>query len=178
MGVTNSHSVKAQIPADIWNKIVVDVKKIFANLPEKTPKKGIPGDGDEILKLDDQKGNPPIANEEEIFFNGAGFPDADHETFMFKPDAGFRDFCKTARKPYDLAVQAVLLIAKYHAGSKMSFGSDGDPYEWQAAVDLVNQVCGINFRDPAVASKFVGNDDLIHDLCIPTLKGAGDGEKD
>ena len=135
-----------------------------------TPADGIPGSSGEILKIDDQEGGAPIADKKHIFFNGCGYEDADHETFELTPTKNSFSFCKTARKPYDLAVQACLLVAHYHAPSSISFSSDGDADEWQAAIDLVAEATGINFRDPACAAKFVqAKDSLISELCRPAL---------
>jgi len=63
-----------------------------------------------------------------IQFNGIG--NEGHETFGFtkeKPgyDNEFFEFCKTARKPYDLAVGLVLLITKNHAPNSIKISSDG-----------------------------------------------------
>ena len=42
----------------------------------------------------------------------------------------FGDFCKTAYRPYDLAVTAVLLAAKHHLGAQFEVSSDGDDNLW------------------------------------------------
>ena len=123
-----------------WTAIITDVKKLFENLPAVTPAKGIPGNGGEVLKIDDQEGNPPVADDKTIFFNGAGFPDADHETFELTKKKTEFCFCKTARKPYDLAVQACMLIAWYHAPNTIRISSDGYPEEWTAAAKLLTSI--------------------------------------
>lgn len=70
--------------------------------------------------------------------------DCSHETFHFsrmlkpqtweKPENGrYFAFCKTAFKPYDLAVTAFLVIAKHHLGDRLIVRSDGDEDHWQDA---------------------------------------------
>jgi hypothetical protein len=52
------------------------------------------------------------------------------------------DFCKTAMKPYDAVVTAILIRAKVIYGSCVSISSDGDWQEWQAGRDLYETVFG------------------------------------
>lgn len=79
-----------------------------------------------------------------IRFNGFG--NEGHETFGLtkeKPgsDSEFFDFCKTARKPYDLAVGLVLLIAKNHARNSIKVSSDGDwDSDWAEIRDAYNKI--------------------------------------
>jgi len=78
--------------------------------------------------------------------------DCSHETFYLprairpeelgpvlgEPDKFGRyfDFCKTAYKPYDLAVTAALVIAKHHLGDAILVSSDGEARHWLDAVLL------------------------------------------
>lgn len=57
------------------------------------------------------------------------------------------DFCKTAFKPYDLAVTVFLVIAKHHLGSKIVVESDGELQHWVDAVIMCYNVLGY---DPAI----------------------------
>lgn len=80
--------------------------------------------------------------------------DCSHETFylprVFKPetyekpkaDGTYFAFCKTAYKPYDLAVTACLLIAKHHLGDLIVVHSDGEPKDWQDARNICEGVLG------------------------------------
>ena len=75
---------------------------------------------DEIYKnIDDFRAK----NQKEIWLNGVG--DDSHEPFIldFK---GSWAFCKTARKPYDIAVKAILILAEKHGILKSPFSFDGD----------------------------------------------------
>ena len=68
--------------------------------------------------------------------------DCSHETFMFerimklrewdKPDENdlHFEFCKTAYKPYDLAVITCLIIAKQYLGEDIKISSDGEDEQW------------------------------------------------
>jgi hypothetical protein len=62
-----------------------------------------------------------VANEEVIWLNGI----EGHETFVFRPQTTRFDFCKTARKPYDLPVCEVLILLDRHIPN-FSFRSDGE----------------------------------------------------
>jgi hypothetical protein len=42
----------------------------------------------------------------------------------------FFECCKTAFRPYDLAVTAFLIIAKHHLGEKIHVSSDGEDEQW------------------------------------------------
>lgn len=66
----------------------------------------------------------------------------DYETFaidrVFQPEKWqepdenglYFDCCKTAFRPYDLAVTAVLLIARHHLGDAFQVSSDGSDKQW------------------------------------------------
>lgn len=66
-------------------------------------------------------GEPPVITARAICFNGK--EDEGHETFVFGVGAG-PAFCKTARKPYDLAVCEVLLALNAFM-PEVSISSDG-----------------------------------------------------
>jgi hypothetical protein len=112
--------------------------------------------------------NGPLINADEISFNGQG--EDGHETFRITrlkrelmdyeaddkadPDAPRFDFCKTARKPYDVVVVAILLYIHALTGTDvMEISSDGnifgelvevgelDPYdEYGSAQNLLNEI--------------------------------------
>ena len=58
-----------------------------------------------------------------FYFNGKG--ENSHETFALSSFRGNFNFCKTARKPYDIAVCKVLLILKHYLGDGIDVRSDG-----------------------------------------------------
>jgi hypothetical protein len=95
---------------------------------------------------------PPVLSDRRICLNGPVADDLGHEAFLIDPtplgtggarlvlgndaspgQAGERDgrgfiksFCKTARKPYDIAVTAILLRARHLAPDSFVIASDGD----------------------------------------------------
>ncbi|KAI9707578.1 MAG: hypothetical protein M1836_000539 [Candelina mexicana] len=81
---------------------------------------------------------PPIVNEETIQING---PEGrgSHETFTLY-DWGGDKFCKTARKPYDVVVTAVLLRAHMLFGEGTDIRSDGNWDEWIEGRQLVERL--------------------------------------
>jgi hypothetical protein len=95
------------------------------------------------------KGLPKFL-QNQIWFNGDGSTDLDHETFYLtwnNMDSEGRDnwgFCKTARKPYDLLVCMSLLALEnaFQDPKVFSYSSDGDDSEWQGAKDLYKEIMG------------------------------------
>jgi hypothetical protein len=48
-------------------------------------------------------------------------------------DGRYSDSCKTGFRPYDLAVQSVLLIAKHHLKDRIKVWSGGSDFQWNDA---------------------------------------------
>ena len=105
------------------------------------------------IKLGDwsgENGTSPQFTEGEFSLNG--IDDMSHETFTWKAmptqsewrkdEPEIFDFCKTAMKPYDAVVTAILIRAKEIYGSCVSISSDGDWSEWQDGRDLYEAVFG------------------------------------
>ncbi len=84
--------------------------------------------------------------------------DCSHETFCVEREyipydwqkevkTGFWfSFCKTAYKPYDLIVQAALIIMKHHLMDKVIIHSDGDDDLWNDARGLTTIVLGYGYN--------------------------------
>jgi hypothetical protein len=73
------------------------------------------------FEYDDAK--PWVVTNKFVRFNG--LDEQGHETFFFHPtETGF-NFCKTARKPYDLLVCACLYIIQYYHPKSIRISSDG-----------------------------------------------------
>lgn len=78
-----------------------------------------------------------------------GYGENSHESFVWEkvcPETqnsklvtGYFDFCKTARKPYDTVVTALLLAAREAYGSAVRIDSDGSPSEWVDGLQLFYQ---------------------------------------
>jgi hypothetical protein len=89
----------------------------------------------------DETTKPPEVSAECIRFNGVG--DDGHETFLLMPKRTREPWqkrseigwacCKTAAKPYDVVVTAVLA---YLAAAGWRVSSDGAPRDWRAGVEM------------------------------------------
>ena len=90
----------------------------------------------------------PMINESEVWFNGDGKTDMDHETFGIKWYSGSKSdgfgFCKTNRKPYDLLVCVSLIAFKefFDNPEVFTFSSDGGNEDWETAKDLYTHITG------------------------------------
>lgn len=78
----------------------------------------------------------PEFTAEVIRFNGKG--DEGHETFMLTPEPQEFNFCKTAQKPYDLVVVAILCLLAHRTNAEVS--SDGERSDWKAGLALAQRV--------------------------------------
>lgn len=142
--------------AYMFGSLALDAKKIIAEAQNQ----GI------VIRGNDGTGEPEFT-EAHFSFNGdsAGAEDLAHETFYWEalpeqpewqkkdfanrenPHAIF-DFCKTAYKPYDAVVTAVLIRAKVIYGKLVEIRSDGDwendsEYgNWRAGRELYARVFG------------------------------------
>jgi hypothetical protein len=93
-----------------------------------------------------------------ISFNGIRQFDEDnaHETFSIPKTASSLqefDFCKTAQKPYDVVVTAVLTRLAEVKGIKVS--SDGNPGDWNEGVQLASKVLKRKLKNPMALLKEV-----------------------
>lgn len=126
MGYTHYFGPKSFKPAE-FNSIVKASKEVIRIVTEEMK---IP-----IVYEYDETDKPPVCEGELIRFNGAD--DDGHETFSLDVNNG-RDFCKTARKPYDIAVTAVLCLAHHYGG--LDVASDGDPEDWEDGLALAQRI--------------------------------------
>lgn len=88
----------------------------------------------------------------ESHFSLNGLDDDGHETMYWagiptqpeyrKDSSDYFEFCKTAAKPYDAVVTAILIRAKVIYGSCVSVRSDGDWQEWLAGRVIYEAVFG------------------------------------
>jgi hypothetical protein len=90
----------------------------------------------------------PIITPDTIAFNGVREGEQWHEAFVFNRDESTEDkfdgdfrFCKTARKPYNLAVQCALIIINHYAPD-VAVSSDGDLPQWADAQKLCQDMFG------------------------------------
>lgn len=161
MGYTHTYKHE-DISRDNWNNIVADCRELYENMPAHSTSSGgyyedkpLVIDGCERGRKrsrDEGKCMGPVLGKREIWFNGTdpkhgdkeGKPELACETFVLFPKKSSDEFpfCKTRRHPYDLMVQACLLVAKYHVGHDIKIHSDGTVEEWKPAFEFVERVLG------------------------------------
>ncbi len=113
----------------LWTKKFVPlVKQIFKLAAE---------DGIVLADGNGTPGTRPKATKDEIVFNGAE-PNM-YETCVVKRSGMDFEFCKTAHRPYDTVVVAVILAAKQIFGDNFSWSSDGEGPDFQDGRDLLNR---------------------------------------
>ena len=111
MGYTVSWTFNRSFTESEWKSITENVSNMFNRLKQV---KGANGLG------------RPIVDNSEIIFNGDASKGDSHETFVLtRYDSGSK-FCKTARKPYDRFVKAVLVLANFWAPGALEVTCDGD----------------------------------------------------
>jgi hypothetical protein len=116
MGYTNYWENKGDFDQRNWDDAVMEINEIFRRHRD-------------IIQYEDDNDMKPLACRREIRFNGKG--EDGHETFYVSPENGF-GFCKTARKPYDIAVKEVLIALSHFCNFDVS--SDGDEEDWNEAI--------------------------------------------
>lgn len=151
MGYTHYWKLGEKPSKQDFEKLSEVCKKLHDNLPETTTSAG-GGYSLEPLTIKDGMGEgKPTFSDSMIDFNGDAELRLDHETFRLTPfETGF-DFCKTARKPYDLLVVACL-IAGSQTLKEFSFSSDGfTDYKGKKDCDDLQQ--GIDFYNEVIKPK-------------------------
>ena len=122
MGYTHYWTLESGIKQEQWNKFIEGARKVIETAKEAG------------IALED------ISADSAIHFNGVG-ADA-HETFnITSGDVGF-EFCKTAFKPYDAVVTAILIYAKTVFGNDITLKSDGNWVDWEGGSLLFEEVFG------------------------------------
>lgn len=129
MGYTHYWTQTRDFTVKEWEQIGKDMDALFehVSIVQSIPLAGAQGEPD----------TNPIVNDDKIWFNGSG--DGSHETFCLNRISKGRDFCKTAQKPYDLAVTAALCylqsVTKSHEVS-----SDGEESDWTKGLEEARKV--------------------------------------
>ena len=115
MGYTQYVRQQRDFTEEEWEAILIASQEIVDQV-------GVP------IQYEYDDPSPPLFSTSRIHFNGV--EEDGHETFALDrvKTSGF-DFCKTARKPYDLPVAAILLWVAYNYPDAIHFSSDGSN-EW------------------------------------------------
>jgi hypothetical protein len=139
--------------AEAYARLVIDTQRI-CKLAQKQGIALANGNGDE--------GTSPIFTEGYFALNGAG--EDSYETFYWqaqpsvaewqvddvKKGSGVFNFCKTAYKPYDAVVTAILLRSKDHYGNLVKVSSDGVRSEWADGLELYEFAFGVPYTGAEV----------------------------
>ena len=142
MGYTHYWNLRRNISLRNFKKLTNDMKTIEAYINKHKPKcETADCSIDEVVTLHyaNGKGNTVLYNDEEFCFNGDGSKGLDHESMHIFLGENEWSFCKTARKPYDLAVCLILLSLKYHIRST-NVSSDGDTSDWKPAFEMWSKI--------------------------------------
>jgi len=127
MGYTHYWKVQ-EVEQNKWDTFVDDLKQVLSV-------------GSYPITYEDDIDLPPQIDENGVRFNGMG--NDGHETFVIVNEDCSFDFCKTARKPYDLPVCIALTLAKNH-GILSYLATDGEFGEgnWLEAENVISSVLG------------------------------------
>lgn len=142
MGYTHYFKTK-KVSQEKFKELVQTAKKLHDNLPKFSTSAGGYYTTDPLSIRDGLGEGKPEFSNNMIDFNGNASLDLDHETFRIE-NKNENSFCKTARKPYDLLVVAVLIAASQITGltfSSDAFNQDGSCDDLQDGIDFYNHVC-------------------------------------
>jgi hypothetical protein len=139
--------------------IAEEIKLLYGSLPRYS-KSGGDYYTDQPLEIRGGFGKgKPIINETTIWFNGDEESGMAHETFSIdwswedKEDPF--DFCKTARKPYDLLVCVALISFARHFGrDSFRASSDGEMADWLPAIEFYHEI--FDFDATKIVDQIIG----------------------
>lgn len=156
MGYTHYWSAPKNLDSDAaWDDVCAFVRGAIKEASGKpTTTAGGQYPGVSVVIRDGLGNGSPVITPVLFSINGDASQDLDHETFCIERGGGPDDFCKTARKPYDVVVTAVLAYLAAYYGLEVS--SDGDAPDWEAGVALANRVAGKPVPNPMVVNVLSG----------------------
>ena len=160
MGYTHYFKT-TNIEESIWGLIIADCKKLCKYMPRYSKSSGGYHSEYPLYINGCRRFTAPQFTKEHIYFNGAdndnrfkkgvetpkgeygctSLHDLSHETFSVSPNMESGNYCKTARKPYDLMVQACLIVIDYHTDNT-AITSDGTNADWEEARTFVKDILG------------------------------------
>jgi len=141
MGYTHYFPSTRSFRFSEWDAVKVNTKKVFDHCTSKGIHLGVQGD---------EGPEDPIITDNEIMFNGKSEYDAYEDCFISRKHNPKFNFCKTANRPYDLAVCMVLLVCNEYAPGALEIGSDGDwETDWLNARQEFLALFGFDAKDPA-----------------------------
>lgn len=136
MGFTHYYQLAQPISENDWAKIKVQMQTLIENSPVPL------GDGW------GEEGSKPDLTDNHINING--IEDNAHETFTVYRLSTKWGFTKTARKPYDVVVVALLVLLHHDANLLVS--SDGGYDDWVDGLNFLNKTLDANYTIPSLNS--------------------------
>jgi len=182
MGYTHyfAYDPNAESFITAWSQMVTDAQLIAAHLQNELDIRLADGMGD----------SDPQLTGRWIWLNGPTAGDLGHETFLIDPapwklrdkqaalgheewanyerrlfeEKGFvSGFCKTARKPYDIAVTSILLRCRHLAPDTFVIASDGAwQHEWQHGASHWEPGCVTGPAPVEIVKVLFGQIETIH----------------
>ena len=127
MGYTHYWRQKSAPTEVQWNNICTDFNKLcFGSFLDKP----FP------IQRESDNSDRPLVSDTLIAFNGIG--SNAHETMYFERNALGFGFCKTNKKPYNMVVVLLLILAYNLADGVWLITSDGDQDDWLPVLDWMN----------------------------------------
>lgn len=129
-----------------WQTLIMEVSRVF-RLTQKVQSRNsdnpiiiCDGWGKQVINQPDELFITDTTGNQAILFNGDASKNQEHETFILtrklSDDSSW--FCKTARKPYDWLVTAVLILANNLCPYCYDITSDGGLTEWLPVIQWLN----------------------------------------
>jgi len=118
MGYTHYWKITERLDKnwDNWTSFLPDAMKIISHASQRLD-----------IALADAFGE--TKGEATVSLSGVslnGYAEESHESFVLTQELTEFDFCKTAQKPYDRVVVAILILATEYFGNDIEVTSDGD----------------------------------------------------
>lgn len=153
MGYAHYFKQIKPVPADQWDEVLEAKDKIVKF------KEGLIDIEDDSLNGD-------------LNINGVG--EDSHENLYIDPDhnkIGEFQFCKTANKPYDVVVVAILCVINDICHGCFKITSDGDRDDWKAGRELASAALGDFYDIPVTVLGDSYHDLLNHIQYSPRCQG-------
>ena len=129
MGYTHYFECVEECPTEKWQLICNDFKQLLVTGLITKP---LP------IQYESDSSAPVEFSDTGIRFNGIGA--MGHESMLLQNSPRGFNCCKTANKPYDAAVTALLILAYNHSPHSWDISSDGDTSDWQEGLELALKV--------------------------------------
>ena len=142
-----------------WNEFTAACQKLHKRLPKTTDTAGGYHKEDPLQIASGNGKGKPVFDGIMVDFNGRdGEKDLGHETFSVTKHNDGWDFCKTARKPYDLLVVAVLIAAWQILDYR--FASDGFT-DYQSVKECDDLMPAVNFYNKVMKPEVLITEDML-----------------